>query len=148
MKTYCGWWLCSWWLTYLINSKEARGKACEIWLKLRSHKDMATFQTLQNMDRSCCNDWKVAISFSKCNLSHFEGVTTHYQTRQTWIGLNLTRYRNLNALLQALLHVLLYVFSEIFLVLSYLQRVATRYHHFLKIYILIYIFFINLTVTR
>ena len=100
------------------------------------------------MDRSYCNDWKVAISFSKCNLSHFEGVTTHHQTLQTWIGLNLTRYRNLNALLQALLHALLYVFSEIFLVLSYLQRVATRYHHFLKIYILIYIFFINLTVTR
>ena len=31
----------------LINLKEASGKACGIWLKLRFHKDMATFQTLQ-----------------------------------------------------------------------------------------------------
>ena len=32
---------------YLINSKEARGKNCEMRLKLRLLKDMATFQTLQ-----------------------------------------------------------------------------------------------------
>ena len=34
-------------IPYLINYKEASGKVCEIWLKLRSHKDMATSQTLQ-----------------------------------------------------------------------------------------------------
>ena len=32
---------------YLINSKEARGKNCEMQLKLRLLKDMANFQTLQ-----------------------------------------------------------------------------------------------------
>ena len=36
-----------WSLTYLINSKEAWGRACEIWLKLRLLKNMATFQTLR-----------------------------------------------------------------------------------------------------
>ena len=93
------------------------------------------------MDRSCCNVSKVALSFSKWNLSHFEGVTTHCQTLETWIGLNVTRYHNLNALLQALQHVLPYIFSEIFLVLGYLQRVATRYRQFFEknIYIHIYI---------
>ena len=39
--------ICRWSLTYLISSKEAGGKAREIWLKLRLHKDIATFQTLQ-----------------------------------------------------------------------------------------------------
>ena len=39
--------ICRWSFTYLINSKEAVGKACEIWLKLRLHNGMATFQTLQ-----------------------------------------------------------------------------------------------------
>ena len=33
----------------LMNSKEVSGKACEIWLKLRLHKDMATFQILQTL---------------------------------------------------------------------------------------------------
>ena len=30
-----------------MNSIEASGKACEIQLKMRLHKDMTTFQTLQ-----------------------------------------------------------------------------------------------------
>ena len=30
-----------------MNFKEASAKACEIWVKLRLYKDMATFQTLQ-----------------------------------------------------------------------------------------------------
>ena len=93
------------------------------------------------MDRSCCNVSKVALSFSKWNLSHFEGVTTHCQTLETWIGLNVTRYHNLNALLQALQHALPYIFSEIFLVLGYLQRVATLTIIFFKIYINIYLFY-------
>ena len=38
--------ICRWSLTYLIISKKY-GKACEIWLKLRLHKGMETFQTLQ-----------------------------------------------------------------------------------------------------
>ena len=40
-----------------------------------------------------------------------------------------------------------YIFSEIYLVLCYLQRVTTRYHHFFKRNINIY-FFVNLMVTR
>ena len=89
---------------------------------------------------------KVAISFSNLNSSHIERVTTHYHTLQTWISLNLTRYHSLNALPHALPHASLYIFSEICLVLGYLQRVTTRYRHFFfKKYK--YIFFINLTVT-
>ena len=72
-------------VVYVINSKEAGGKACEIWLKLRLHKDMANFQTLQ-----------------------------------TWIGHNATRYHNLNGLSQ----VSPYIFSEICLILGYLQCVT------------------------
>ena len=73
-------------IPYLFNnSKEAGGKTCEIWLKLRLHKDMATFQTLQ-----------------------------------TWIGHNVTRYHNLNKLP----HALPCIFSEICLILGYLQRVS------------------------
>ena len=45
-----------------------------------------------------------------------------------WFGV--TRYHNLNALP----HVLPYIFSEIFLVLGYLQRVTTRFHQIYKIY--------------
>ena len=124
-----------WLLSYLISSKEANDKACEIWLKLRLHKDMATFQTLEtNMNRPCCHNWRVTISFSKCNLRHFKRVTTHYQTLQTWIGFNVMSYHNLNAYRTR--HG---IFSlEICLVLGYLQRVC--YHHFFKN---IDIFFIN-----
>ena len=56
-------------------------------------------------------------------------------------------YHSLNALPHALPHALLYIFSEICLVLDYLQRVTTRYHQFIKIYINIY-FFMNLMVPR
>ena len=52
--------------------------ACEIWVKLRLHKDIATFQTLQ-----------------------------------TWICHNATRYHNLKALPVVLMHALPYIFSEI-----------------------------------
>ena len=86
---------------------------------------------------------KIAISFSNLNFIHVERVTTHYHTLQTWIGHNAIRYHNLNSLP----HALPYVLSDICLVLDYLQRVTTRYHHFLKKTINIY-FFVNLTVTR
>ena len=53
----------------------------------------------------------------------FEHVTTHYQTLQTWIGHNATRYHNFNALP--------YIFSQFSLVWGYLKRVSiisTCYH--------------------
>ena len=53
----------------------------------------------------------------------FERVSTHYQTLQTWIGHNATRYHNLNALL----HALLYIISQ-FSVFWWL--IATGYHAF------------------
>ena len=68
---------------------------------------------------------------------------TNFQTPQTWLGHNATRYHDLNALPYALP----YIFSEICLILGYLQRVTTRYRQFFKKNS-IYIFFINLTVTR
>ena len=64
---------------------------------------------------------------------------TNFQTPQTWLGHNTMRYHDLNVLP----HALPYIFSEICLILGYLQRVTVN---FLKKYI--YIFFINLTVTR
>ena len=42
----------------------------------------------------------------------FESVTTHYQTLQTWIGHNATRYHDLNALRHALPHTLPCIFSQ------------------------------------
>ena len=87
---------------------------------------MVTFQTLQTW---ICHVWKVVISFSNLNFSHIELVTTHYQTLQTWVGLNATRYHSLNALPHAFPHTSLYTFSEICLVLGYLQRVTTPYRH-------------------
>ena len=89
---------------YLISPKEASGKSCKIWLKLRLLKDIETFQT-----------------------------------RQTWIDHNATHYHKLNALPHVLPHALPHIFSEICLVLGYLQRIATRYRHFFK-KISIYIF--------
>ena len=100
-----------------MNSKEASGKACEIWLKSGLH---GNFSNPANMDRPCCHVWKVAISFSNLNFSHIKHVTTHYQTLQAWIGLNVKRYHSLNALP----HALLFIFSEICLVLGYLRRVT------------------------
>ena len=66
---------------------------------------------------------------------------TNFQTPQTWLGHNVTRYHDLNALSYALP----YIFSEICLILGYLQCATTRYHQFFN---KIIYFFINLTVTR
>ena len=49
---------------------------------------------------------KFAISFSNLNFSKFEHVTTHYQTPQACIGLNVACYHNLNALPHTLSHAL------------------------------------------
>ena len=57
----------------------------------------------------------------------FEHVTSHYQTLQTWISHNTTRYHNFNVLP----HALPYIFSQFSLVWGYLQRVtitSTCYH--------------------
>ena len=71
---------------------------------------------------------------------------TNFQTPQTWLGHNTTRYHDLNVLPHALPHTLPYFCSEICLILGYLQRVTTRYRKFFKKNI--YTFFINLTVTH
>ena len=42
----------------------------------------------------------------------FEHVTSHYQTLQTWIGHDATRYHNFNALPHVLPHALPYIFSQ------------------------------------
>ena len=72
---------------------------------------------------------------------------TNFQTPQTWLGHNATHYHDLNALPHVLPYALPYMFSEICLILGYLQRVTTRYRQFFKKNS-INIFFINLTVTR
>ena len=108
--------------TYKFSQKNVVNLQCNY--ETQNHSNSA------NMDRVCCHFWKVAMSFSKRNFSHFERITIHYQTLQIWIGLNVTHYHNLNALPHALSHAFLYIFSEICLVLGYLQRVITRYHHF------------------
>ena len=72
---------------------------------------------------------------------------TNFQTPQIWLGHNATRYHDLNALPHALLHALTYIFPEICLILGYLQRVTTRYRQLFNKNS-IYIFFINLLVTR
>ena len=77
----------------------------------------------------------------------FEHDTTHYQTLQTSISHDATRYHNFNALPHALPHVLPYIFSKFRMVWGYLQRVTTRYHQiYKKIYI--NIFLKKMTVTR
>ena len=63
------------------------------------------------------------------------------------MGLNITRYHSLNALPHALPDALLYILFDICLILGYLQRVTMCYRYFFK-NIFIYIFFINLTITR
>ena len=101
-----------------------------------------------------CRVWKVALSFSNVNFSYVERVATHYKTLQTWIGHNATHYHNFNALphalpyislistrvgydatryhnFNALPHVLPYIFSDICLILGYLQWVTTRYRQFI-----------------
>ena len=62
----------------------------------------------------------------------FEHLATHYQTLETWIGHNASRYPNLKALPHALPVALLYMFSKICLVLGNLQRATTRYCHIYK----------------
>ena len=62
----------------------------------------------------------------------FERVTTYYQTLQTWIGHNATRYHNYNALPHVLPHALPYVFPQFSMVCGYLQWVTTRCHHIYK----------------
>ena len=69
---------------------------------------------------------------------------TNFQTPQTWLGHNATRYHDLNALPHALPYALPYILSEICLILGYLQRVTVN---FFKKIVYIY-FFINLTATR
>ena len=110
-----------------MNFKEASGKTWEIWLKLELHGE---FLNSANINRPCCHVWKVATSFSNLSFSYIERVTSHYQTLRTWIGLNVTRYCFWN--------------------LPSFGLFATCYHcycFFLK-NLLIYIFFINLTVAR
>ena len=93
-----------------------------------------------------------------------ERVTTHYKTLQTWIGHNATHYHNFNALphalpyislistrvgydatryhnFNALPHVLPYIFSDICLILGYLQWVTTRYRQFILKNINIHFFY-------
>ena len=72
---------------------------------------------------------------------------TNFQTPQTWLGHNATRYRDLNTLPHALPYALAYIFSENCLILGYLQRVTTCYRQFFTKIVYIY-FFINLTVTH
>ena len=100
-------------LTYLINSREASEKACEICLKLKLHKDIAAFQTLQTWIAHVAMFEKLTYPSVKCNFSRFERVTIHYQTLQTWICLNVSRYHNLNTLSHAL-HLRYHMFSLIF----------------------------------
>ena len=85
----------------------------------------------------------ILFALSKHILIIFEKHVTHYQTLETWIGHNSTRYHILNALP----HALLCIFSEIFLVLGNLQRVTTRYRQIYKKNICT-IFFFKLTVTH
>ena len=115
-----------WSLTYLINSQKARGRLVKPswnWDYIKICQ-LFKFCKLGYIDRPCCHVWKVVISFIRRNFSHCERVTTHYQTLQTWIDLNVTCYHNLNAVPHALTHALPYILSDICLVFGYLQRVA------------------------
>ena len=77
----------------------------------------------------------ILFALSKHILIIFEKHVTHYQTLETWIGHNATRYLILNALP----HALPYILSEIFLVFGNLQRVTTHYPQiYKKIYILFF----------
>ena len=69
-----------------------------------------------------------------------------FQTLEIWIGHNASRYHNLNALPHGLPKALPYIFSEICLVLGYLQLVTTRYHQF--VFKRILMFFKKLTLAR
>ena len=54
----------------------------------------------------------VFFSLTKAIPILFEHVTTHYQTLQTWIDHDATRYHNFNAIPHALPHALPYIFSQ------------------------------------
>ena len=56
----------------------------------------------------------------------YERVTTHYQTLQTRIGYNATRYHNFNALPHALPHALPYMFAQF----THVGHNVTCYHNF------------------
>ena len=126
-------------IPYLFNQFEkasGSGKICEVYLKLGLHFN---FPDLANIDRSCCRVWKVVISFSNLVFSDIKRITTHYQTQETWIGLNITCYHSLNALP----HALPYILYQLCLVLGYLQLVTTCYHRFflkIVIYIVLWIY--------
>ena len=126
-----------------MKSKEASGKACEIWMKLGLR---GNFSNSAKWVGHLAMFEKLSYPSATSILVIFELVTTHYQTLRTWISLNVTHYHNLITLLHALPHTLPYIFSEICVVLGYWQRVTTRYRYFFK-KILIY-FFINLMVIR
>ena len=74
-------------------------------------------QMYQNENTKMCmfiHDMYVDILFplTKAISIMFEGVNTYYQTLQTWIGHNATRYHNFNALPHALPHALPYILSQ------------------------------------
>ena len=131
-------------IPYLFN-KLQKSKWEGLWnlAEIEITKRYGKVSNSANMDRPCCQVWKITRSFSNHNFSHFKRVTTHYQTLQTSIGLNVTRYHNFNALPHALTHALPYIFFEICLVLG-----CFRYHHFFKKNINMHVYIINLTVTR
>ena len=88
----------------------------------------------------------------------FEGATTHYQTLQTWISHNATRYYNFSALLHVFMccrtfflsltlvghnatcyynfnvlpHAIPSIFTQFSMGWGYLQRVTTRYRQIYK----------------
>ena len=62
----------------------------------------------------------------------FERFTTHYQTPQTWINHNATRYHNFDALPHALRDALIYIFSQFSMVWDYLQQVTMGYRQIYK----------------
>ena len=133
-------------IPYLFNEFQ-RSK----WESLSNLAEMGIawqlFKHFANMDRPCCHVWKTTISFSNLNFSHTERDTPHYETLQTRIGLNFTRYHSLNELANVLPHALPYILSEICLVWGYWQRVSACYCYCFLKNITIY-FFINLTVAR
>ena len=113
-------------LTYLINSREASEKACEICLKLKLHKDIAAFQTLQTWIAHVAMFEKLtypsvnAISVVLNVLPHITKLYKHgyalmYHVTITWIRYR-TRYTCVTICF-------LWYFSGFGLF-------VTRYHHF------------------
>ena len=98
----------------MLNWEKVYGNACGNIMK--------SWYCIASWPIHVCRVRKVAISLRNLNFSHIEHFITYYQ--------HITRYHNLNALSHALPHTLPYIFSEICLVLSYLQRFTTSYRHF------------------